>query len=669
MARSRKIQSNGMVMRRNAVPDRVIRRNRVSNEYTLYSFIVPDENVIKRVDGKPALSEYDSMMVDVPVKLKSGKISHKLFFPKPSHQQFDVSDGFAKFSGFVKNGSKNGNTLYSMDEATLKKQCDYCQALQESMMMYEDSVKQVPVKGKDGAVRTMQTTHTEQVQPREAVDAYAKKQAEKAEFEVKGNTQGYRQYKAVEVAVLQDEAAELLDKSNVMVLNGYIQDYNKCCEFADQHDCNVKFESPSFDVDNLTDYASAGDEMHYIMNDAYSKLEKECLAREDLDISMLPLVGDYSSLRRQVGSKVLTPAEETDLFNQKRGLSVYDDKGHVITRNNDNFKYQASFNRYALSDREMQQLEAGETIVLSEVASADNKSSKNYMVKLEQRTKPDSNGLTYYVKPVGDCDTLSDFFKDMNHNEKYYMEYEQYAALGTVINTHSVSYNSYVKDKVKNLDKKITDAQAVSHERHSMAKGTRTYTNTVNYTVDYFYDSGRKQDTVIKKRRKPALIDETRDRLIQQEPSSAGLKKGFTNMYDEVYYKQHLQQQKSMMQRLESAFAYGRENPQATLDMTELERLHNEFAVSGEYMNREIEMRKQPVSNAEYANMGFANQWEVYVYEKYNEMQKSDERNQERHIVDGHYNRLQGAMHARGRALPSVAEFMDVENNDYDYGD
>ena len=459
----------------------------------------------------------------------------------------------------------------------------------------------------------------------------------------------------------------MLDKSNVMVLNGYIQDYNKCCEFAEKHNCKVEFESPSFDIDNLTDYASAGDEMHYIMNDAYNKLEKECLTRDDLDISMLPLVGDYSNLRRQVGSKVLTPAEETDLFNRSRGLSVYDNNGNVVTRNNENFSYQASFNRYALSEREMQQLESGETIVLSEVASIDNKSSKNYMVQLAKREKPDKNGLSYYVKPVGDCDTLSDSFKDMNHNEKYYMEYDRYASLGTVINTHSVSYNQYVKDKVKGLDERISDAQAVSHKRHNMTKDTRTYSSEVNYTVAYFYDSGRKQNTVIEKRRNPALIDETRDRLIQQEPSAAGAKKGFTNMYDEVYYKQHLKQQKNMVQRLEASLAYGRENPQASLDMEQLERLHDEFTMSGEYMNREIEMRKQPVSDKKYSDMGFESQWEVYIYEKYNDMQKSDERTLERHIVEGHRERLKGAMHVRGRALPSVADSMDLDDADYDY--
>lgn len=82
-------QSNGVVMRHDALSDKLASMRYYDKIWVKYSLTVPQENLRTNPDGSPELSKYGGLMVKVPVKNRQ---SDKLFFPPDNHQTFMTID-------------------------------------------------------------------------------------------------------------------------------------------------------------------------------------------------------------------------------------------------------------------------------------------------------------------------------------------------------------------------------------------------------------------------------------------------------------------------------------------------------------------------------------------------------------------------------------------------
>lgn len=78
-------QLNGVVMRHDALPDKLASMHYYDKIWVKYSLTVPQENLRINPDGSSELSKYGGLMVEVLVKNRQ---SDKLFFPPENHQTF-----------------------------------------------------------------------------------------------------------------------------------------------------------------------------------------------------------------------------------------------------------------------------------------------------------------------------------------------------------------------------------------------------------------------------------------------------------------------------------------------------------------------------------------------------------------------------------------------------
>ena len=129
-------QSNGVVMRRGALPDKLASMRYYDKTWVKYSLTVPQENLRTNPDGSPELSKYGGLMVEVPVKNRQ---SDKLFFPPEKHLKESEMDGFVQLQGFMKYGSVNHQTFMAIDVNKLQKRCNAKQHSIEVQELYSNS--------------------------------------------------------------------------------------------------------------------------------------------------------------------------------------------------------------------------------------------------------------------------------------------------------------------------------------------------------------------------------------------------------------------------------------------------------------------------------------------------------------------------------------------------
>lgn len=126
-------QSNGVVMRRGVLPDKLASMRYYDKTWVKYSLTVPQENLRINPDGSPELSKYGGL---VPVKNRQ---SDKLFFLLEKHLKESEMDGFVQLQGFMKYGSVNHQTFMAIDANKLQKRCNAKQHSIEVQELYSNS--------------------------------------------------------------------------------------------------------------------------------------------------------------------------------------------------------------------------------------------------------------------------------------------------------------------------------------------------------------------------------------------------------------------------------------------------------------------------------------------------------------------------------------------------
>ena len=175
-----------------------------------------------------------------------------------------------------------------------------------------------------------------------------------------------------------------------------------------------------------------------------------------------------------------------------------------------------------------------------------------------------------------------------------------------------------------------------------------------------------KTDKVIEKSRDASKIAETRHRLLQEPPTKNEANRGFTNRFDAVYFDQHRKAENNLVKKCAEIIDESKKHPELNSKsylkyIADVTATKEEADAKLANYREEENLRRTPVNDERYANMGFANEYEVKVFKDYKEYQSRGNVRKTVHGEDSvaRFKRLEETLSRRGVAVPSMDDDFD----------
>ena len=647
-----------------------------------YTLCVPDANVKKswKHDDYSDKYTFDGYEVSVPVKKNvQGRMqdAKATFYVSSYSKTYHDANGLFVAKGYSYEGSynyalmtgkvyanKNGAVQQVLDVDALRESCKKAAAL--NLQTSADFQPQQDGYGNNGRqvdASYHETVHVERNPESEEANTVP---VQNADVVVENTDSGKHIIPSLRCVELEEFNRDKKQKADMLAYNSLTQNYNELVDFANAHGWELETE-PYTEELRTGDYYKDSLALRNVRDDIFDELVDLC-DENDVDKNQLP---DINTIHRVVYDKSTgeskSPAEKLMDFNAERGLSLLDGDRLKVHTSPSGQVYTASYAKYALSDAECEALESGEPIVLSGIADDKNQSDYNVVVNLVQLANPDANGKTHMLNVEKQIDVTHPDFKDL-YNEGYILHHDDYDMLRHVVTIQEGAYALTDNNRSGNAATAATKKKSASErcaEIHENAGGERVFSKR-NYTISKWYDLYSKTDKVIEKSRDASKIAETRHRLLQEPPTKNEANRGFTNRFDAVYFDQHRKAENNLVKKCLEIIDESKKHPELNsksylkyiADVTAAKEEADEKLAK--YREEET-LRRTPVNDERYANMGFANEYEVKVFKDYKEYQG---RSNARKTVQGEdsvarFKRLEETLSRRGVAVPSADDDFD----------
>lgn len=371
-------------------------------------------------------------------------------------------------------------------------------------------------------------------------------------------------------------------KKSISIRNNTSDTNDEKATYIDIKDANI-FTSDNDNDTDLVDTAyenicSKTETLHTARDVLYAYIVEKCADKIDTSVIRDQLESTHVRIQTTAGR---TWADDTAAFNLERGIDTKSKNGYIgreLIREKDGIKYAASYNGYALSETEMDHLEASlndsescNYIVMTQVADEKNNCAHNYVCHLCP-VEPNVLGYTHYLQIDEEIDMLSENFTSDQYkngktvygplyNEKYAAyksEFDMQRAKGYITPSERIDklkreISILETDGIMSLKKNRNIENDIKNRANgktfSSEKGTPKYIKSVYTRID---EDGK--PVIV--HRNATLLDKA-ERLMRMQAASKGMSEnyGFENHYDEMKLKDRMKTSIDLINGYETAIS------------------------------------------------------------------------------------------------------------------
>lgn len=472
-------------------------------------------------------------------------------------------------------------------------------------------------------------------------------------------------------------------RAQLAIYNTYIKDYNKLVDKAAQYKLDIS--ENVYEVPEQTD----GKTLNYLDMTSDLRMKRDAIFLQVRDYAVshgclneVPDIGTHNTHKLDSVSK-LSYRDITNAFNKERGINFNETSCEY-----DGKRFRTSLSGYGFSKREQQQLAAGETIILSEVANASNQGFNHLVVRLEELPEKHmlrEQGYTHGVVTDESIDLMCNKFYDASHNEKYRLHKSEFDCLRIQIDTHDKLYADKIKKNVASLKKsndnenqkakqlnRVRSAAALSNADNGRTEGSVMYGyrngKPINYYVKKIYDVGSRSNAVMTKFRNPDLLKMTKERNLMLPASNHGNEVyGFETLYDEQEFMSRSKSESKFIKKIDKVIdEYVTEYGASSEIVSKLKKQRDNIVENCADTKLEESLRRQPTTDDKMKEQYIVNKWEEHVIKTYNDIHKDDNfvDTERKERYDVHMARLKVAQALRAR---TAGEDVSVEDAMQDY--